>query len=477
MIPAALRGLIAAALLCAAGRALALDIPGHATPVSAAPGEAHLAATDDGRLWLGDARGLHLLSLEAAGAARRIDGIGPVIALSSAGDSVLAADLQRLWQVSHDGQSVLGPETLRPRQLRPASLDCRCWWLRTEDGLALVQAVADRWSVVALAGATLQPEDRLLDDVGGRLWLLGTGGVYGLDTQALLKGLDQRIGVELPPQRTGAEVTSSEDASAEGASARTPEDAAALQPSSTAGSSPAFWRGFGLASLLALLIGAALRALQRRHQRLRHIQRQFELDQLVQRRTADLETANRTLRDLADTDSLTGVSNRRHFDRLLLESFERSLLTGRRLSVLLLDVDHFKAFNDSHGHLGGDQALRDLGQTLQKAVRNDTMVARYGGEEFAVITPVSLREAAGLAERLRRTVEAECGITISVGVASLSAANDRDQPALLARADRALYAAKAAGRNRVVSDPPHLPRDSSSGRAPPAPARRSVPLP
>jgi diguanylate cyclase (GGDEF)-like protein len=213
-----------------------------------------------------------------------------------------------------------------------------------------------------------------------------------------------------------------------------------------------FWRGFGCALLLAGIAGALL---YRRHlqilQGLRERHR-AELDRQVQRRTADLEIANRNLRDLADTDGLTGLSNRRHFDRLLREAFERSLLTGRRLSVLLLDVDHFKHFNDTRGHIAGDSALKSLGQLLHKAVRSDTAVARYGGEEFAVITPGGLREAVGLAERLRRRVEAELEVRVSVGVACLDPRTDRDEPALLARADRALYAAKAAGRNRVEAD-------------------------
>lgn len=213
-----------------------------------------------------------------------------------------------------------------------------------------------------------------------------------------------------------------------------------------------YWRGFGSGLLLAVI---AIALLYRQHLRIlrglreRH---QAELDRQVQRRTADLEIANRNLRDLADTDGLTGLSNRRHFDRLLREAFERSLLTGRRLSVLLLDVDHFKRFNDSRGHLAGDAALKSLGQLLQKAVRSDTAVARYGGEEFAAITPGGLREAVGLGERLRRMVEAELEVRISVGVACLDPRSDRDEPALLARADRALYAAKAAGRNRVEAD-------------------------
>lgn len=232
---------------------------------------------------------------------------------------------------------------------------------------------------------------------------------------------------------------------------------AALDASAGASFGAGFWTGFASAAALAALALLAQRRAHRRQQVNLAAQRQQELDQVVARRTADLLSANRTLRDLADTDALTGVSNRRHFDRLLREGFERSLLTGRRLSVLLIDVDHFKRVNDHEGHLAGDEVLRQLGLLLQRAVRSDTVVARYGGEEFAVITPSGLAEAVGLAERLRRAVEAESRIRVSVGVASFEASLDRDEPALLARADRALYAAKSGGRNRVESDPPGAP--------------------
>lgn len=230
-----------------------------------------------------------------------------------------------------------------------------------------------------------------------------------------------------------------------------------LQAQGGTGFSAGFWSGFACALVLGALAVLAQRRAHRRQQRALAEQRQRELDQVVARRTADLVNANRTLRDLADTDALTGVSNRRHFDRLLREGVERALLTGRRLSVLLIDVDHFKQVNDQEGHLAGDEVLRQLGLLLQRAVRSDTAVARYGGEEFAVITPSGLAEAVGLAERLRRAVEAGSRVRVSIGVASFEARLDRDEPALLARADRALYAAKAGGRNRVESDPPGAP--------------------
>ncbi|MFN7781113.1 MAG: GGDEF domain-containing protein [Lysobacterales bacterium] len=227
-----------------------------------------------------------------------------------------------------------------------------------------------------------------------------------------------------------------------------------LQHPVTHGFGAGFWSGFATAAALGGLALLVQRRAHRQQQIELAAQRQHELDQVVARRTADLLSANRTLRDLADTDALTGVSNRRHFDRLLREGFERALLTGRRLSVLLIDVDHFKQVNDEQGHLAGDEVLRQLGTLLQRAVRSDTVVARYGGEEFAVITPGGLADAVGLGERLRRAVEDGASIRVSIGVASFEASLDRDEPALLARADRALYAAKTGGRNRVESDPP-----------------------
>jgi diguanylate cyclase (GGDEF)-like protein len=176
------------------------------------------------------------------------------------------------------------------------------------------------------------------------------------------------------------------------------------------------------------------------------------LDKLVKQRLAQLEATNQRLRTLSETDGLTGLSNRRHFDEVLREQLARALLIDRPLAVLMLDVDHFKAYNDANGHLAGDDILRRIGAELRGSIRNDTLAARYGGEEFALIAPARGKEAQDLAERLRRRIESQIGVTASFGVACFDVRRDADEAALIARADGALYQAKRAGRNRVHTD-------------------------
>lgn len=164
--------------------------------------------------------------------------------------------------------------------------------------------------------------------------------------------------------------------------------------------------------------------------------------------------------DQARTDTLTGLCNRREFERRLREEVERSRRYGRPLSLLLLDVDHFKVINDTHGHLVGDEVLRAAAGRIRQVLRPIDQAARYGGEEFAMILPET--EGAGacaLAERIRAAIAAQpfatggapsVDLTVSIGIATCPEHADRDQ-ALLAAADQALYAAKQTGRNRVCT--------------------------
>lgn len=161
----------------------------------------------------------------------------------------------------------------------------------------------------------------------------------------------------------------------------------------------------------------------------------------------------------AATDGLTGVANRAAFDQRLAVEVERAARTNDVVSLVMLDVDHFKAFNDVHGHLAGDDALRAVASALTEASRAYDLVARYGGEEFAVILSGTTSEQAGLAaERLRRGVEEVTDIagpvTASVGVSSTEV--HADAGGLLGAADAALYAAKRAGRNCVVIEGPDV---------------------
>lgn len=175
--------------------------------------------------------------------------------------------------------------------------------------------------------------------------------------------------------------------------------------------------------------------------------------------TRKLEEANEQLGRLASTDSLTGVANRRVFDERLQTEWQRCRRNGLPLSVLMIDIDHFKRFNDHHGHIAGDDCLRAVASTLARTFsRAADLVARYGGEEFGAILPETDEDrAAHLAEDIRRRIEqldhagtlCTDGITVSIGVATEIPTQARSAAELLREADTNLYAAKNAGRNLV----------------------------
>jgi two-component system, cell cycle response regulator len=159
------------------------------------------------------------------------------------------------------------------------------------------------------------------------------------------------------------------------------------------------------------------------------------------------------LQDAAQTDGLTQIANRSMFDDMLERECDRSLRSGEPIAVALLDLDHFKLLNDTHGHLEGDEALRDVARSLRAVCRQSDLPARYGGEEFAVLLVGARAEAAALAaERFRKAIEdidRSAPVTASIGVA-VWPHDGITARALVAAADDALYAAKHAGRNRVV---------------------------
>jgi diguanylate cyclase (GGDEF)-like protein len=161
----------------------------------------------------------------------------------------------------------------------------------------------------------------------------------------------------------------------------------------------------------------------------------------------------RELRNQSHIDSLTGLPNRRSFDLALAEEFSISTRPEAQLTLMVIDVDHFKRFNDQHGHAAGDRVLRELGEVLKQQVRRPGQAYRYGGEEFAVLLPrTGLAEGHIVAERLRERVAAELqflNVTISIGVASYAKGHFSTASQFFVAADRALYAAKEAGRNRV----------------------------
>lgn len=164
----------------------------------------------------------------------------------------------------------------------------------------------------------------------------------------------------------------------------------------------------------------------------------------------------------AMTDSLTGIANRKCFDLRLREDTNEAINSGEPLCLVMVDIDHFKRFNDTYGHQMGDQVLKLIGATLSQSVKGRDTPARYGGEEFAIILPKTLlRDALVLAEQICLTVankrvtkkstgEELCQITLSMGVALYH--HGESLVDLIVRADEALYAAKRGGRNRVVSE-------------------------
>lgn len=172
-----------------------------------------------------------------------------------------------------------------------------------------------------------------------------------------------------------------------------------------------------------------------------------------------LAQSQATLREQSTRDGLTGLVNAREFHRQVAEEVARHRRYGRPFSLLMLDLDHFKAVNDTYGHLAGDEVLRAVAGLIQGAVRPTDLVARYGGEEFVIVLPETTGAgASALAERLRRHVadhaipvptDGAVSLTVSVGLAVFP--EDADSlETLLNAADKALYAAKAAGRNRAT---------------------------
>jgi diguanylate cyclase (GGDEF)-like protein len=178
------------------------------------------------------------------------------------------------------------------------------------------------------------------------------------------------------------------------------------------------------------------------------------------------------LRVQAVRDPLTGLYNRRYMEEFLGRELQRALRHQRPVALMMLDLDHFKRYNDNFGHAAGDQALAAVGDVLLRCVRNEDVACRYGGEEFTVIlSECTLEQALKRAEEIRERVsqcrirndQQGCGpITVSIGVAAYDETTDRIE-LLLKFADEALYEAKRAGRNRVMAARPAVPNDQ--GRA------------
>ena len=184
--------------------------------------------------------------------------------------------------------------------------------------------------------------------------------------------------------------------------------------------------------------------------------------QLSKTEISNLQQSLDAIRAESLTDPLTGLGNRKYFDHSIERAVEDALASGEPLSLLMFDIDYFKSFNDSYGHLTGDQVLRLVALSLKQTIKGQDITARYGGEEFAVVLPsTGLRQALTVADHIRRAVMAKelkkkstgeilGRVTVSVGVSTLKSSDDTDS--LIERADACLYVAKRNGRNRVICE-------------------------
>ncbi|MCU9946006.1 diguanylate cyclase [Pseudomonas solani] len=198
------------------------------------------------------------------------------------------------------------------------------------------------------------------------------------------------------------------------------------------------------------------------------LQQRDEAYRALRESQQQLLEANLVLQRLMNSDGLTGLSNRRHFDEYLEMEWRRAFREQTSLSLLMIDVDYFKGYNDHFGHIAGDDALRRVAETLREScTRSSDMAARYGGEEFAMVLPsTSSGGARLLAEKVRRAVEAlaiphnlpqaGAALSVSIGISTLTPQVGQVSLMLVDRADQGLYMAKHNGRNQVglVADTP-----------------------
>jgi diguanylate cyclase (GGDEF)-like protein len=189
----------------------------------------------------------------------------------------------------------------------------------------------------------------------------------------------------------------------------------------------------------------------------------MELKQAMERSeklAEQLKAANRKLRDMAFCDSLTELYNYRFFQDAMDRELKRAERYNRPLSLILIDLDHFKRINDEHGHQAGDVVLQQVCAEIIRNARNSDIAARYGGEEFAIILPeTDIRGAAFMAERIRKSIEKlaievdekTLGVTVSAGVTSYQPGeNSGNKLQVIATADKALYLSKNTGRNKIT---------------------------
>ncbi len=225
----------------------------------------------------------------------------------------------------------------------------------------------------------------------------------------------------------------------------------------------------GIMLLIYMIVAGFLSFMHYRHfvHSVIYQQRNLLLKQRIEHSNDELKQANEKLEALSATDSLTGLANRRHFDHFLERELQQSLREHSPLSIILIDIDFFKLYNDNYGHLAGDEALIKVARAISTSLtRPMDLAARYGGEEFIVVLPCTDMEGAiNIAERIQASINGlqlrheytQIGnkfISVSMGLAEMKVYEDRDPSSLIHRADMALYVAKEAGRNTYATDSP-----------------------
>jgi diguanylate cyclase (GGDEF)-like protein len=204
------------------------------------------------------------------------------------------------------------------------------------------------------------------------------------------------------------------------------------------------------------------------HAKVRAMQRIDDMRRRLIRVSSELEAANRELERLSHFDGLTGIANRRYLDNVITRELARGCRAHASLAICLIDIDHFKGFNDQYGHVKGDECLTSVAKAIESTVRRAAdLAARYGGEEFAVVLPSTDLEAARLVgEKIRAAIlalgiahelDATGQVTVSIGVSALVPDRDTTASELIKQADAALYQAKQSGRNKVVTASPAGP--------------------